>query len=72
MVSQGFHRSWGGYGGGVYGQWEGKLEQKAVNGAWWGGKLLSAATLLPPHPPADGLSWCPPAFLASSAVPPPG
>lgn len=58
--------------GGVHGQQEGKLEQKAVNGAWWAGKLLSAATPLPPHPLADGLSWCPLAFLASSAVPPPG
>lgn len=56
--------------GGLCGQREGKLEQKAVNGAGWGGKLLSAATPLPPHPLADGLSWCPPAFLASSAVPP--
>lgn len=54
--------------GDVRGQQEGKLEQKAVNGARWGGKLQSAATPLPPHPLADRLSWCPPAFLASSAV----
>lgn len=56
--------------GDVHGQQEGKLEQKAVNDARWGGKLQSAATPLPPHPLADRLSWCPPAFLASSAVPP--
>lgn len=54
---------------GLHGQQEGKQEQKAVNGAGWGGKLLSAATPFPPHPLADGLSWCHPAFLASPAVP---
>lgn len=39
--------------GDVHGQQEGKLEQKVVNGARWGGKLQSAATPLPPHHLAD-------------------